>query len=163
MRQRVKLCFILFSFIARIYAQGKPNFPNENQYVSQYLDSENRIVGGSNVALGQIPSHASLRTLANLHFCGASIVSNRWVISAAHCTINRSQNAINVVVGTVTLNAGGVTYRSVRIIQHPQFSSFTLANDVSLVQTETFLTFTTHIQAINLGIIVLGGGHNVDV
>lgn len=136
---------------------------NISKYQQIGSDNANRIVGGGNVPLGQIPSHASLRTQANLHFCGASIISIRWLASAAHCTINRLQNSINVVVGTVTLNAGGITHRSISIVQHPEFSSFTLNNDISLVQIEASFSLTVHIQTINLGIIVLGGGQNVEV
>jgi trypsin len=132
-------------------------------FINSYSSDEKRIVGGGTVGLGQIPSVASLRTLANFHFCGASIISNRWIVSASHCTINRAHNAINVVVGTVTLNSGGVTHRSMRIVQHPLFNTFTLQNDVALVQIENSFTLTAHIQTINLGIVVMGGGQNVEV
>lgn len=165
MNQRIQLFFICFALlVTQLWAQGRIKPKNQpNQHFKIFAATENRIVGGSNVPLGQIPSHASLRTLANLHFCGGSIISISWIISAAHCTVNRAQNAINIVVGTVTLNAGGVTHRSAQIVQHPQYSSFTLANDVSLVRIETTFTLSAHIQTINLGIIVLGAGHNVDV
>lgn len=167
MNQIKALCLIFSIFyVTYSHAQGTNSIfhlINISKYQQIGSDNAKRIVGGTNVGLGQIPSHASLRNQANLHFCGASIISIRWVISAGHCTINRSQNSINVVVGTVTLNAGGVTHRSIRIVQHPEFSSFTLANDVSLVETETTFTLTAHIQTINLGIVVLGGGQNVEV
>ena len=88
-----------------------------------------RAVGGSNVALGQVPFMAALRTLTNIHFCGGSILSNRWILTSATCTIGRPVNSINILVGSVTLNAGGVTHRSGNITQHPLFDRLTLANE----------------------------------
>lgn len=58
-----------------------------------------RGVGGANVNLGQVPFMASLRSLNGAHFCGGSILSNRWVLTAASCTAGRAINSINVLVG----------------------------------------------------------------
>lgn len=88
-----------------------------------------RAVGGGNVSLGQVPFMASLRTLSNIHFCGGSILSNRWILTSGSCTVGRAINSINVLVGSVTLNAGGVTHRSGNITQHPLFDRVTLANE----------------------------------
>jgi trypsin len=123
-----------------------------------FFEREGRIVGGSNAALGQFPYQVSLRTAANFHFCGGSIINNRWVLSAAHCTIGRAQNAVRVVVGTVLLNSGGVTHTSSRIVNHPSYNSQTIANDVSVVQTATVIGFNSNVQAINLGSAFVGGG-----
>lgn len=90
---------------------------------------EGRIVGGAGVTLGQVPSMASLRSLTNFHFCGGSILNNRWILTAAQCTAGRVGNSINIVVGTVTLNAGGVTHRSHNYTEHPLFDRATLANE----------------------------------
>lgn len=122
------------------------------------FEREGRIVGGSNAALGQFPYQVSLRTAANFHFCGGSIINNRWALSAAHCTIGRAQNAVRVVVGTVLLNSGGVTHVSSRIVNHPSYNSGTIANDVSVVQTATVIGFNTNVRAIPLGSAQFGTG-----
>ncbi|CAG5129867.1 unnamed protein product, partial [Candidula unifasciata] len=51
-----------------------------------------KIVGGSAAMPGEIPWQASVKTLMledNLwtfsHFCGATIISEYWLLSAAHC------------------------------------------------------------------------------
>jgi secreted trypsin-like serine protease len=104
---------------------------NRGLFAALVVDPEltGRAVGGANVNLGQVPFMASLRSLTNVHFCGGSILSNRWILTAATCTIGRAINSINIQVGTVTLNAGGVTHRSGNITQHPLFDPLTLANE----------------------------------
>lgn len=86
-----------------------------------------------------------------VHFCGGSIINNRWALSAAHCTIGRAQNAVRVVVGTVFLNSGGVSHTSSRIVNHPSYNANTIANDVSVVQTATVIGFNAQVQPIALG------------
>lgn len=45
---------------------------------------DGRIVGGFRVDISQVPWQASLQ-LEGSHKCGASIISDKWLLTAAHC------------------------------------------------------------------------------
>ncbi|KAI7815638.1 Serine protease, partial [Rhyzopertha dominica] len=117
-----------------------------------------RIVGGSTASSGQFPYIASLRRSTGAHFCGSSIISTRYVVSAAHCTVGTSTGAVAVVVGTNTLNSGGVRYAVDRIVNHASYNPSTIANDISLVRTSSTIATGTLVRTIAISSGTVGGG-----
>lgn len=115
-----------------------------------------RIVGGSNAVAGQFPHQVSLRSAGNFHFCGGSVINNRWVLSAAHCTIGRTLANTVVVLGSLFTQSGGIAHQSSAIINHPQYNANLISNDVSVVQTATTITFTAAVQPIEMGSAFVG-------
>lgn len=109
-----------------------------------------RIVGGSQASANQFPHQASLQSNANAHFCGAFIINNRWVGSAAHCTINRTPDNTRVRVGSNDRSTGGTLFQAITIRNHPDFDHFNIVNDVSTVQTAGIITFSIAVQPITL-------------
>ncbi|XP_019548753.3 chymotrypsin-2-like [Aedes albopictus] len=138
---RLSLAVLVFGLVGAAFGGVLPD---------QYADWEGFIVGGSNAGEGQFPYQVSLRSAANAHFCGGSIINNNWVLSAAHCTVGRTTANTIVVAGTLLLNAGGERHPSSQIINHPQYSSLTLANDVSVVRVATPFVFTGTIASVAL-------------
>ncbi|XP_059060363.1 chymotrypsin-2-like [Achroia grisella] len=111
---------------------------------------ESRIVGGQDAPEGGIPYQASLRSKLNSHFCGGSILNDRWILTAAHCTVGQSSRSMQVVVGTNSLKTGGDRYSVDSIIIHQDYDSYLITNDVSLIKVTESIEFTDKIKPIAL-------------
>ncbi|XP_070821939.1 suppressor of tumorigenicity 14 protein homolog isoform X2 [Chaetodon trifascialis] len=117
----------------------------------------NRIVGGQNAELGEWPWQVSLHFLTNGHVCGASIISERWLLSASHCFVT-SNPANHVPSNWQTYSGmqdqykqGGVQRRPLkRIISHPDYNQMTFDYDIALLELSEPLEFTNTIQPICL-------------
>lgn len=48
--------------------------------------NSNRIVGGFEIDIEEVPWQVSLQIYSS-HFCGGSIISQNWILTAAHCAV----------------------------------------------------------------------------
>ncbi|NWH70294.1 TMPS9 protease, partial [Piaya cayana] len=111
-----------------------------------------KIVGGTDASRGEIPWQVSLKE-DSMHFCGATIIGDRWLLSAAHCFNETEPEEIEAYVGTTSLNGTDGTAVKVnvtRVIQHPLFNPLFLDFDVALLELERPLVFNKYIQPICL-------------
>lgn len=118
-------------------------------------------MGGSNAADGQFPFMASIRSGGN-HVCGGALVSNRWVVSAAHCTRSLAAGNTQIAVGSVSRTAGTV-YGVSRIANHFDFDITDMEDDISMLETSTAVVFTASVQPAVLGTTFVGSGSTVTV
>lgn len=112
-----------------------------------------RVVGGHNAQLGQFPYQASLRfRVLRAHFCGASIISNRYLLTAGHCTtgLRSSPYFFVAVVGNIHQHMDGVTYSLDKVMRHEKYDPKVFDYDISLLRTAKEIQFTANIQPINL-------------
>uniref|UniRef100_A0A8C3E503 Chymotrypsin like n=1 Tax=Corvus moneduloides TaxID=1196302 RepID=A0A8C3E503_CORMO len=99
---------------------------------------DGRIVNGQNAVPGSWPWQVSLQTRTGSHFCGGSLISQYWVVTAAHCNFN--PNAHVVVLGEYSLasNAEAVQVKTVsRAITNPGWNPNTMNNDITLLRLST--------------------------
>lgn len=118
-----------------------------------------RIVGGYDAELGQFLYQASLKVAETLHLCGATIISQNYVVTAAHCLDSAYPEYVQVLVGTYNL-LGGQAYEVAQFIPHPEYDGFTMVNDIGLVETQTIIVFGLNVQPIAIGSAddVIGAG-----
>ncbi|KAI4469728.1 polyserase-related [Holotrichia oblita] len=131
-----------------------PTLPTEDTRID--VNGDWRVVGGENAPTGAYPFIVSLRSAANSHFCGGSIINADYVLTAAHCIVGRTTANTQVVAGTNTLNAGGVTIGSSSLIAHANYNSATIQNDVALIRVASPIQFTNVISTISLNTADVG-------
>ncbi|XP_001237553.4 transmembrane protease serine 9 [Anopheles gambiae] len=106
----------------------------------------NRIVGGSEAAAHQFPWLAGLFRQGKL-YCGASVVSRNFLVTAAHCVNSFEASEIRVYLGGHNIAKDYTELRRVkRIIDHEDFDIFTFNNDIALLELDKPLRYGPTIQ-----------------
>nr|XP_023398012.1 LOW QUALITY PROTEIN: putative serine protease 47 [Loxodonta africana] len=109
-----------------------------------------KVFGGQDVVAGQWPWQASL-LYQGWHFCGAVLIDTQWVVSAAHCFLNKSHapEDYQVLLGNTQLYEETQHTRKMpvnRIIIHPDFEKFhPFGSDIVMLQLYLPVNFTSHI------------------
>lgn len=114
---------------------------------------ESRIISGKDAIEGQFPYQASLRSkFDNNHYCGAAILNNRFLLTAAHCCQNGQRHPKNTyaVVGALRQFSGGIEMDVDKITSHGSFDFNSAKNDIALIRTAKEIIFNDKIQPIVL-------------
>ncbi|XP_017775823.1 PREDICTED: transmembrane protease serine 11D-like [Nicrophorus vespilloides] len=116
---------------------------------SAKTEPERRIIGGIEADENKFPYQVSLR-LESFHFCGAAILNNKWVLTAAHCLAHNDVSHITVAVGSNNLSLQSKMYKAKKIIIHEYYSELKISNDIGLIMVETPISFSTSVKPIQL-------------
>ncbi|XP_034106687.1 venom serine protease [Drosophila albomicans] len=130
-----------------------------------------RITNGKEAIKHEFPSMVGLRDISsNLPiFCGGSIISDRFIVTAAHCTDRQPvASRIMAIVGVHDLSLTGESmfasqYAIQSIIRHPNYSSTRNTNDIALLQTVRRFVWSRGVAPICLPFRHIQGGEAYDV
>lgn len=131
-----------------------------------------RIIGGTVPTLGELPfmalvGYTQKRVPFTQFMCGGSIITSRYVLTAAHCiNLDSSFTLKTIRVGELNLTTEidceklepeyevcadkYVDLDVEKTIPHPKFNTNSLKNDIALVKTKIAMTFTDYVQPICL-------------
>ncbi|XP_043679848.1 transmembrane protease serine 9-like [Vespula pensylvanica] len=116
-------------------------------------NKENRIVGGRPTIPNRYPWIARLVYDGRFH-CGASLINNDYVITAAHCVRNLKRSKIRVVLGDYDqyVNTDGVAImRAVSsVIRHRNFDMNSYNHDVALLKLRKPVKFSKTVRPVCL-------------
>ncbi|CAM6031898.1 unnamed protein product, partial [Sphagnum compactum] len=108
-----------------------------------------RLYGGTIVYGSQYPYLVSIQFNRG-HRCGGSIISERFVLTAAHCIIGLKLKHLHIVVGTNSLDAGGIVYETQEVIIYPRYHPLRAIHDIALIKVAQDFSFDRNILPIEL-------------
>lgn len=124
--------------------------------VRRYLKKDvKKIINGKQAPAGAFPWQVSLGVSwitdpYAAHFCGGSVLSERWIVTAAHCAVRLTPSQIVVTAGTNRL-VDGATRRNInRIIVHKNYNRIRSDNDIALLELRDPLPMGMPIQRVDL-------------
>uniref|UniRef100_W8BWP2 Serine protease persephone n=1 Tax=Ceratitis capitata TaxID=7213 RepID=W8BWP2_CERCA len=111
------------------------------------------ILDGTPVELGEYPHMAAIGLMNTddevEYNCGGTLISNRFVLTAAHCLVTR-QIPVTVRMGVVNFNnpeemKSVVEVKIKKVHIHPDYTSATVYNDVGLLELEEEVAYTLNV------------------
>ncbi|XP_075175966.1 transmembrane protease serine 9-like [Anomaloglossus baeobatrachus] len=115
--------------------------------------ASSRIVGGADADDGEWPWQVSVQ-YEGFHICGGTLISDQWVMSAAHCfEWGTNPSNVTIVLGMYQLykpSSHEIFSTVNQIIIYPEYNGFMSKGDIALVKLSAPVIYTPYIQAIRL-------------
>lgn len=132
-------------------SQGLPSHWNSLRTLpnAQLRPSSGRIVGGFVVDITDIPFQVAFKDVYG-NFCGGSIISGTWVLTAAHCISNSPDAHPSVRAKSTHWNEGGQLVAVKRVVKHPNYNDATVDYDFALLELSDELALDDRFFAADL-------------
>lgn len=142
------ICFWLLLLVS-----GVPTSPRLEE---EQLEGSSKIFNGHTSVPGQFPYTVLLHITraTSMAICGGSILSNVWILTAAHCAATARH--VDVHLGAQSLNNFSEQNRVIvpanlsATIIHSGYIQWLALNDLALLRLSVAVQFTTNIQPVRL-------------
>jgi len=104
------------------------------------LDDFEKIVGGVEATPHQFPWQVGL--FFDGYFCGGSIISSKYILTAAHCADGVSHHEVVIGAHEIRDPANHIIDAYSPTV-HPDWDSYNLANDLAILKLDTEIDFST--------------------
>uniref|UniRef100_A0A8D1NRW2 chymotrypsin n=1 Tax=Sus scrofa TaxID=9823 RepID=A0A8D1NRW2_PIG len=114
------------------------------------LSGLSRIVNGEDAVPGSWPWQVSLQDSTGFHFCGGSLISEDWVVTAAHCGVTTSDVVVAGEYDQASDAEDIQVLKIAKVFKNPNFSLLTVRNDITLLKLATPARFSRTVSAVCL-------------
>ena len=108
--------------------------------------SVQRIVGGEDASPGELPWQVGLLYYgSSTPSCGATLINNKWLLSAAHCTDGQDVSNIEAIIGEFdvsTTQDNAVKIKIAKKVEHPNYNSNSMVYDFVMLELAEEVTFS---------------------
>ncbi|VFV39307.1 chymotrypsinogen b [Lynx pardinus] len=101
------------------------------------LSGLSRIVNGEDAVPSSWPWQVSLQTRSGFHFCGGSLISQHWVVTAAHCRVRKSHRVVAGVSDHGSDEEAVQVLRITEVFEYPLWDQVSGRNDIALLKLAT--------------------------
>ncbi|KAL1490524.1 hypothetical protein ABEB36_013202 [Hypothenemus hampei] len=129
------------------------------KYIHSTRNPVTRIVGGTTVDIKKYPYQLSMLYMNN-HICGASILSIKFVVTAAHCSYKTTTSQIAFRAGSSFRTHGGQVVKAKKVHQHPKFNINTVDYDIAIVEVNPNFMYSDSIKNIAVAFREPSAGEN---
>lgn len=155
MKQTLAVIALLIGSLSIITVSAKRIKPSAS------FVKEGRVVGGSIAEDGLAPYQVSLQNVWG-HSCGGAIIDNDWILTAAHCVVNKKAADILVLAGTQDLtDPTGVYYYVDRMHVHCNYDNPSSHNDIALLHLNSSIVLNDKTKIVPLPTKPLKDGDDV--
>ncbi|KAG5684327.1 hypothetical protein PVAND_013562 [Polypedilum vanderplanki] len=115
------------------------------------VEAQRRIINGTTIKPSDAPYQAVLLyPNVSVAWCGGSFLSEKFVISAAHCTFGREHSKFKISGGGYWFEPYSTKFNVEKIVNHEKYNDSMTYNDITIFILKTIKNFPERITFVKL-------------